>query len=80
MEKSARRLWHYAITTFVKLPKNFEKTITWSGDLGLLKEYKQGKRKRFDLAQKSSGGTKLYFGVTEDGIHGDWRQLVGIEN
>lgn len=79
-QKSARRLWHYAISTFIKLPKNFEKSITWSGDLGVLKEYKQGKRKRFDLAQKTTDGIKVYFGVTDDGIHGDWRQVVGIES
>jgi hypothetical protein len=79
-QKSARRLWHYAISTFIKLPKNLDKSINWTGDLGILKEYQQGKRKRFDLAQKSAGGIKVYFGVTEDGIHGEWRPLVGIES
>jgi hypothetical protein len=79
-QSSARRLWHYAISQFVKLPKNLEKTITWTGELGILKQYQLGKRKRFDLAQKTNGGIKVYFGVTEDGIHGDWRQLVGMDS
>jgi hypothetical protein len=57
-----------------------EKTTTWVGDLGILKQYNQGKRKRFDLVQKTKDGTKVYFGVTEDGIHGDWRQLVGMNS
>jgi hypothetical protein len=79
-QSSARRLWHYAISQFVELPKNLEKSISWVGDLGILKQYQQGKRKRFDLVQKTAGGTKVYFGVTEDGIHGDWRQLVGLDS
>lgn len=79
-QTSARRLWHYAISQFVELPKNLEKTTTWVGDLGILKQYNQGKRKRFDLAQKTKAGIKIYFGVTEDGIHGDWRQLVGMNS
>lgn len=78
-QSSARRLWHYAISQFIKLPKDLEKSISWDGELGILKQYQQGKRKRFDLAQKTVGGVRVYFGVTEEGIHGDWRQFVGLE-
>ncbi len=78
--KSARRLWHYAITAFVRLtPEEMEKTGTWHGEFGLVRQYKQGKVIRFDLAQKVAGGMRFYFGVTEDGIHGPWRKLVGQE-
>jgi hypothetical protein len=80
-KSSARRLWAYAISQFIKLPKNLERAeIAWTGEIGILKQYKQGKRKRFDLAQKAVEGIKIYFGVTEDGIHGEWRQLVGLDS
>lgn len=80
-ESSARRLWAYAISQFIKLPKNLERSeIAWTGEIGILKQYKQGKRQRFDLAQKAAEGIKVYFGVTEDGIHGEWRQLVGLDS
>jgi hypothetical protein len=77
-QTSARRLWHYAISEFGKLPSNLEKaSISWHGDLGILNEQKRGKRSRYDLAQRTRDGIRLYFGVTEDGIHGDWKALVG---
>jgi hypothetical protein len=34
---------------------------------------------RYDLIQRSESGYRYYFGVTEDGIHGAWRKLVGLE-
>jgi hypothetical protein len=79
--KSARRLWHYAITTYAGLPKDLNKLkIDWLGDLGLIKKYKHGNRQIFDLVQREGKSSRFYFGVTEDGIHGDWRQLAGIED
>jgi hypothetical protein len=79
-QTSARRLWHYAISEFRKLPSNIEKaSISWHGDLGILNEQKRGKRARYDLAQRTPEGIRVYFGVTEDGIHGEWKSLVGGE-
>lgn len=78
-ESSARRLWHYAISEFSKLPEDLNKApIAWQGEIGILREGR-GKRPRFDLAQRTKNGIRLYFGVTEDGIHGPWKQLVGPE-
>jgi hypothetical protein len=78
--KSARRLWHYAITTFAVLPSDLnQKKIQWQGQFGLLGRHKQGKYTRYDLVQRVNGGLRYYFGVTEDGIHGPWRDLVGQE-
>jgi hypothetical protein len=77
---SARRLWHYAITSFSNLPEDLSQaTIQWQGNLGLVGRQKQGKSTRFDLVQRTPQGIRFYFGVTEDGIHGPWRQLVGQE-
>jgi len=77
-KSSARRLWHYAISQYTQLSKNLEDAkISWEKDLGILNERKQGNRTFYDLAQRTQEGIKLYFGVTEDGIHGDWRRLLG---
>ncbi|HET7011626.1 MAG TPA: RNA-binding domain-containing protein [Anaerolineales bacterium] len=79
-KSSARRLWHYAISEFSALPADLHQApIQWQGDLGVLKEQRRGKRARFDLAQRTEGRIRLFFGVTDDGIHGEWKRLVGAE-
>jgi hypothetical protein len=78
--KSARRLWHYAITAFAGLPEDLSKAkIEWQGNIGLLKRSKHGNRQIFDLVEKEGSKYRVYYGVTEDGVHGDWRRLVGLE-
>lgn len=75
---SARRLWHYAIIRYSQLPVDLSKAnIKWIGNLGLARRHKQGESVRYDLVQRVSQGYRFYFGVTEDGIHGPWRELVG---
>ncbi len=75
---SARRLWHYAITEFDQLPTDLSKAkIQWQGNVGLLGVQRQGKNVRYNLVQRTPKGYHLYFGVTEDGIHGRWKALVG---
>jgi hypothetical protein len=76
---SARRLWHYAITSFNSLPDDLTQAeIAWQGKLGILRSYKQKDKPRFDLVQRQDDAIRTYFGVTEDGIHGPWRELVGL--
>jgi hypothetical protein len=75
---SARRLWHYAITEFDQLPSDLSKAkIQWQGKVGLLGVQRQGKNVRYNLVERTPRGYRLYFGVTEDGIHGRWKALVG---
>lgn len=77
---SARRLWHYAISTYAELsPKIGQLDIPWQGEFGLLKRHKQGKTALFDLIEKTPYGYRFFFGVTEDGIHGPWKDLIGEE-
>ncbi len=77
--RSARRLWQYAIEMYSKLPKD-PNEIHWMGNLGLLA--KRGKRgqHRYDLVCRSAEGFRWFFGVTDDGLHGKWRRLVGQED
>ncbi len=78
---SARRLWHYAITEFDQTPTDLAKAkVQWQGNLGLLGVQRQGKIVRYNFVQRTSRGNRLYFGVTEDGIHGRWKALVGSED
>jgi hypothetical protein len=75
---SARRLWHYAITEFDQLPSDLSKAkIQWQGKVGLLGIQRQGKKIRYNLVERTPKGYRLYFGVTDDGIHGRWKALVG---
>ena len=79
-ESSARRLWHYAISQYLRLAPELEKApIQWQGDLGIVGEQRRGDRVRHDLAQRTPAGIRLFFGVNEDGIHGEWKRLVGGE-
>jgi hypothetical protein len=79
--KSARRLWHYAITQYDKIQPDPKKAkIQWDGDFGLLKRVKHGKQYRYDLVQQTPASWRYYFGVTEDGIHGPWKKLLGQED
>ncbi len=75
--KSSRKLWHYAISQYAKLPADIEKmNITWQGDLGLVTQKKRGNYNSYDLIQRTSDGFRHYYGVTEDGIHGLWEGLI----
>jgi hypothetical protein len=69
-------LWQYALTEHETHTVNTQK-IEWQGDIGLWKKYKRGGQTRFDLVQRSPDNTlHIYYGVTEDGIHGPWQKLV----
>jgi PHP family Zn ribbon phosphoesterase len=76
--KSARRLWRYAITQAEEHPVEASQ-VEWHRDIGLLKQRKYAGRARYDLVQREDGKLRFYYGVTEDGIHGEWAQLVGLE-
>jgi hypothetical protein len=80
-QQSARKLWHQAISRFNKHPKDFSKLdLQWHGDMAMIDSTKYGNRVRYELLQRSGGKYRYYFGVTEDGIHGAWKQVVGLED
>ena len=75
--KSSRRLWHYAITQYSKLPAKIESmNIQWQGDLGLISKKKRGNFTSYDLIERVKDGYRYYYGVTDDGIHGRWEVLA----
>ncbi|NLE44191.1 MAG: PHP domain-containing protein [Chloroflexi bacterium] len=77
--KSARRLWHYAITQVEENPVDASK-VEWHGDIGVLKRREHGGNSRYDLVQRDGSKLRGYYGVTEDGIHGAWARLVGLDS
>ena len=78
---SARRLWHYAITQYAKLPADpAGLKIQWHGDMALMRKHKLGNSLRYDFLQRAPQGLRYYFGVTDDGIHGRWKELIGADD
>jgi hypothetical protein len=76
--KSARKLWHYAITQYEQHPAE-KAGIRWLGDLGLLGTSKRAGVQRYDFVQRlPDGKLRTYYGVTEDGIHGEWQKVAEL--
>jgi len=74
---SARRLWRYAIALKEKGTFAPEK-VKWQGDLGVWHRYRRAGKPHYDLVQRvGSGEYRIFFGVSEEGIHGPWRAVVG---
>ncbi len=77
--KSARNLWHYAISQHESQQVD-PSQIAWRGDLGMLGNSKRAGKMRYDLIQRlPDGRLRVYYGVTEDGVHGEWKKVVGLE-
>ena len=73
---SARRLWRYAITQKENQPCGVD-DVTWQGERGFWKAYKpRGGDVRFNLVHKVPDGLKVYYGVTEEGMDSEWRDLI----
>jgi hypothetical protein len=77
--KSARRLWHYAIVEAEEHPVDTSQ-VDWHGDIAMLKRRTHADKKRYDLVQRDDGRLRVYYGVTEEGIHSEWTRLVGLDN
>jgi len=73
---SARRLWRYAIAEREDNPVR-EEDVVWQGDIGFWKAYKRAGVRRYNLVQRDpAGNLRVYYGVTEEGIHGPWKDVV----
>lgn len=75
---SARRLWHYAITRRENNPVRAG-NVQWQGDIGLVRRYQRDGKPRFDLAQRNNGNIRVYYGVAESGMHGEWQVFLSDE-
>lgn len=75
---SARRLWHYAIKQYDENPVAVEK-VDWHGAVGLWRRYGRGGGVRYDLVQREGNDLRVYYGVSEGGMHGHWAQFLEPE-
>lgn len=76
--KGARKLWSYAIEQHEDHPLDPNK-VTWKGDIGLVKVEKRARKMRYDLALRENGNTRVFYGVTEDGMDGRWSTFLQDE-
>ncbi|MGC9348628.1 MAG: RNA-binding domain-containing protein [Anaerolineae bacterium] len=76
--RSARHLWRYAIEQTEKNPVNPQQ-VDWNDNIGIWRQREYRNRVRWDLVQRENGKLRVYYGVTEEGIHGEWASLVGEE-
>jgi hypothetical protein len=76
---SARRLWLYAIQQMESNPVKADK-VQWQGDIGLWRRYERAGDWRYDLTQRENGKLRVYYGVTEGGMHGPWQAFLAPED
>jgi len=76
---SARKLWHYAIKQWESNPVNPDK-VQWQGNIGLWRRYQKSGDTRYDFVQQTPDGLRVYYGVTEVGIHGLWEEFLAPED
>ncbi|GIL13401.1 MAG: hypothetical protein BroJett038_21210 [Chloroflexota bacterium] len=76
---SARRLWHYAIKQRESNPVKADK-VQWHGDIGLWARYEKLGETRYDLVQRENGQLRVYYGVIESGMLGDWQVFLSPED
>jgi hypothetical protein len=78
-KESARRLWRYAISEYEKNGKQ-QPPVRWQGELGLRRVYRSSRKTRYNLAQlDEAGAAHYYYGVTEEGLHDEWKALIEAE-
>lgn len=75
---SARRLWHYAISQQETNPVKPDK-VQWHGDIGLWRRYQKGGETRYDLVQRENGKVRVYYGVPDSSMEGDWQVFLAPE-
>jgi hypothetical protein len=71
-----RRLWRAAISQREKGDLD-NASVRWDGDYGLWRSYRQrsGDR-RYDLVYRGDGDPRVFFGVSEAGMTGRWKNLL----
>lgn len=76
--KGARKLWNYAIQQHEDSPTD-PTSIQWQGDYGLVHLERRAGKTRYDLALRSNGDVRIFYGVTEEGMEGPWSIFVQEE-
>jgi len=75
-KKSARKLWHYAISKVEAGAYPADK-IKWQGNIAMLNQRKKDENVWYDLALREGNNVHIYYGVTDSGLNEDWLPLIG---
>jgi hypothetical protein len=71
-----RRMWRSAIAQHEERKVDEEK-VAWKGDHGLWRSYRtRGSERRYHLVHRGDAGLRVFYGVSEAGMDGPWRQFV----
>ncbi|MCX6044500.1 MAG: putative DNA binding domain-containing protein [Chloroflexi bacterium] len=76
--RGARKLWNYAIQQHEDRPAPSHK-IEWRGNIGLVGLEKRAGKTRYDLALREGDRIRIFYGVTDDGMEGEWASFVQEE-
>jgi hypothetical protein len=76
--RGARRLWNYAIGQQEDHPIVPDK-VEWKGNVGLINVDKRAGKVRYDLARREGNLLRVFYGVTDDGMEGEWAAFVQDE-
>ena len=77
---SARALWRYAIVQKEQHEIQPDE-VTWANGRGFWKAYKpRNASERFNLVYRDASGMRVFYGVTEDGLDGEWRKVVPVKH
>jgi hypothetical protein len=76
--KGARMLWNYAIQQYEDNQAALAK-VEWKGDIGMVKVEKRAGKVRYDLARREGERIRLFYGVTDEGMEGEWAEFVQEE-
>lgn len=71
----ARKLWSYAIEQREDHPVD-EQQIEWHNNVGLVHAEKRAGKVRYDLALREGDAIRVFYGVTDEGMEGDWATFL----
>ena len=79
-QSSARKLWQYAINRYLSSTEGEKaQNINWQGNFGLLRKYKGRNSNIYDFVLRGDDRIRYFYGVTADGLHGNWKILAGVD-
>lgn len=76
--RGARKLWNYAIQQYEDNQAALAK-IEWQGDIGIVSVEKRVGKVRYDLARREGERIRVFYGVTDDGMEGEWSAFIQEE-
>jgi hypothetical protein len=76
--RGARKLWNYAIQQYEDNQAALAKA-EWKGDIGMINVEKRAGKVRYDLARREGDRVRIFYGVTDEGMEGEWSEFVQEE-